>query len=402
MPVFCLKNVRSSAPLRGFFDKGAAQSRVGRRRAVSVATALVVASLTLAGCNSPKHEESVEDYHTPDAGATSYPVTIKNCGMDVTVKSAPRRVVVLNGASVGEVESLLALGLGDKIVGNFQNYGVSDKPGVADEVKRVKTLPGADKPNSTVSAEEITAAKPDLVVSTWAGGFDPANGSPSREQLEKQGIATYVNPGQCDAGKGRDGAGTHKDSVEGSKDQGINASFRMIEDFGTMFDVQRTAKDVISGSLTTIKDTKKAVDEKGEGRSSGKGPSALIAYPGMAAMNAHGLPVVMTGGIYDSILSAAGARNAVTGGHEATMNLTKEKLATAKVDVLVIGQYSPEENPEAEAEKLFKEYPQWEASKKRRWVSVSDSIYYGPYNDIAVKRIAAVAHPGAGVKRDDA
>jgi iron complex transport system substrate-binding protein len=73
------------------------------------------------------------------AKATTYPLTIDNCGRKVTFEMAPSRVLLLNGASVGEVESFITLGIQDRIVANSQSYGVSDDPSMVDKVKAVPT-----------------------------------------------------------------------------------------------------------------------------------------------------------------------------------------------------------------------------------------------------------------------
>lgn len=84
----------------------------------------------------------------PAAGSTGsapidtsgFPVTLNNCGVSQTFARAPSRVMVMNGASVGEVSTLLALGLGDRIVANQQTYGMSEVPG------REARPPTADRP----------------------------------------------------------------------------------------------------------------------------------------------------------------------------------------------------------------------------------------------------------------
>ncbi len=45
----------------------------------------------------------------------------------------------MNGASVAEVSTLLALGLQDKIVANQQSYGMSEVPGRAEAIKKLPT-----------------------------------------------------------------------------------------------------------------------------------------------------------------------------------------------------------------------------------------------------------------------
>lgn len=351
-------------------------SRAKRIHKTLVASAgiavLLAGSAFLSGCSDNSQQgaegsKSSEDFVIPEASASTYPLMLQNCGMQVSIPKKPSRVVVLGGASVGEVETLISLNQEKSILGNAQNYGVSDEKGMPEKITKLPPIPGQGPTGAT--AEQILAAKPDLVISTWEGGFDPAMGAPTRKQLEEQGIASYINPAQC---------------AKESGDKGINGSYKMMADFGTIFDAQQQAAAQIRRSQQAIRDSEAQHGHQDD-------VNALIAFPGMAAMNAHGLPAVMTGGIYDDVLQKAGVKNAIQGDAETMKTLTPEKLASADVDLLVLGQFSPAENPEDEARTLFEKYPQWEASKNKRWISVSDSIYYGPLNHIGVEKIAAAA-----------
>jgi iron complex transport system substrate-binding protein len=48
-------------------------------------------------------------------------------------------VLILSGASVAEVESVLALDLDGSVLANAQSYGVSDEPGMAERVAALPT-----------------------------------------------------------------------------------------------------------------------------------------------------------------------------------------------------------------------------------------------------------------------
>jgi iron complex transport system substrate-binding protein len=85
------------------------QRRRSQRR-VSTVAAASVALLALAGCGS---QATAEPDATPSASA-GYPVTVDNCGTEVTLDAAPERIVTIKSSTT---ELLLALGLGDSIVG---------------------------------------------------------------------------------------------------------------------------------------------------------------------------------------------------------------------------------------------------------------------------------------------
>jgi len=126
----------------------------------------------------------------------------------------------------------------------------------------------------------------------------------------------------------------------------------------------------------------------------GKEPkSVLVAYPGMSMMNNNGLPAVFGGGIYDDIVARAGGKNAFAGRTTNELaEINAEALASADVDVLVIGLFQPNEDAKRFADDLFTKFPGWQASKTRTFTSVSDGFYLGPLNTLAVRKIADAAH----------
>ncbi|MFD0690846.1 ABC transporter substrate-binding protein [Actinomadura fibrosa] len=316
------------------------------------------------------------------AGKTSYPLSFDNCGTKVSFSKAPQRVLILNGTSVAEVESFLMLGLEKHILANAQTYGVSDDPSMIAKIRALPTGGLTMNKNFDVPAEQVLKLKPDLVVSTWSGGFDAKRGFATREQLAAAGITTLVNPVNCANGK-PDATAAEKRAY---RNQSINSSFEFLLLLGRIFDAQQRAADLVSRLRGRIE----AVRARTAGKPARK---VLIAYPGMAMMNANGLPAVMTGGIYDDVIRAAGGTNSFSGrGEEVTRTLNKEQLATAQVDVLVVGLFTPQEKGEAEAARLFAAYPQWNASKTRTYAIVSDGVYLGPLNAVGVEKISKVVH----------
>lgn len=349
---------------------------------VALSALLLAGSGLLAACGS---DHAASGGQAQDGGA-GYPVTVDNCGFQQTFDKPPSRVLLLQGASVGEVETFLLLGLGDKIVANAQYYGVSDIPGMA---QRVDSLPkGGLKLNTSadVPAEQALALQPDLVVSTWSGGFDPKFGFASRDMLQQAGIRTLVNPVNCSYGKPKDVTAAERDAYTAAS---TTSSLDFITLVGRVFGVPDRARELVD-QLRVRMD---AVAQKVNGQPKSK---MLIAFPDMGMMNANGLPAVFSGNIYDSVVRAAGGEPAFpNGGWDLTSNLSAEQLAAAPVDVLVIGAYRPGEDLDAEAAKLFAAYPQWNASKSKSYVKVSDGIYLGPANADAIEKIARVAHPAA-------
>ena len=349
--------------------------------AAAVAAALLVPAA--ASCGSPAAESTLAAPIAP--GRTAYPLTLDNCGHKVVFTRPPRRVLILNGTSVGEAQSFVMLGLQRHVLANAQSYAVWDDPSIG---AAVKALPRGGLTNNRyfeVPAEQVLAARPDLVVSHWSGGFDARKGLATREQLAAAGIATLVNPVNCAYGK-PDATAAEK---RARRQASIASSYEFLRLLGRVFDVQDRAERVV----TDLRRRLDAVRAATAGRPPKK---VLIAYPGMTMMNADGLPAVWTGRVADEVVRAAGGVNAFEGlAPEAVATINKEQLAAARVDVLVVGLFSSDEDPAAEARALFTAYPQWLASQTGTYTTVADGVFLGPLNALAAEKLAKVVQPGA-------
>lgn len=152
------------------------------RRALPV---LLISTLALTGCAS-LNLAGAQSTPAPTID-TSAPVTVDNCGVEVTFDAAPERVVTIKSSTT---ELLLALGLGDRIVGTaFQDGPVpeefeaeaADIPIISDKVP---------------SAEVALELEPDLIYAGWESNFS-ADGVGERSELQSLGVNTYVAPSAC-------------------------------------------------------------------------------------------------------------------------------------------------------------------------------------------------------------
>ena len=131
----------------------------------------------LAGCAAPAAPE------TPTAEA----VTVENCGVPVTFDVPPQRVVTIKSTST---EMMLALGVGDRIVGTAFQDGPVPEEWAAD---------AADLPEISdfmPSEEAVLELEPDLVYSGWESAF-AADATGERDELAALGVASYVQPAAC-------------------------------------------------------------------------------------------------------------------------------------------------------------------------------------------------------------
>jgi iron complex transport system substrate-binding protein len=337
-----------------------------------VVTALAAAlCLLTAACGGSSSDDKASDTTTEAAASKSgYPVTLDNCGQKETFKKAPSRVVVMNGASVAEVSTLLALGLGDRIVANQQTYGMSEVAGRAAAIKALPT--GNVKLNDAydIPREAMLGLRPDLVLSTTSYGFDEKNGFATRDQLKDVGANSYVSPQGCD---------------QDTSKMTVADSYQLLRDMGKVFNVSDKAEKLIAASEKNIT----AVTDKVKGEEQ---PKVMVLFSNMS-MGGNDFSSVVAKGIYNDILAKAGGSNAFENASKTSFaDLSKEKVAATDVDALVVIAYN-DPNPAAYAKKLLKEFPQWPAAKNNAYVTLSDSMYLGPSNDLAVEKIAKMLHP---------
>lgn len=146
-----------------------------RLRAVPLTAAALV---LLAGCSAPAPAVT----ESP-AGA----VELENCGVPVAFAAAPERVVTIKSTST---EMLLALGLGDRIVGTaFPDGPVPDQ--WAAEAVDVPVIS-----EFMPSEEAVLDLEPDLVYAGWESAF-AADAAGERDELASFGVASYVQPAAC-------------------------------------------------------------------------------------------------------------------------------------------------------------------------------------------------------------
>ncbi|MEU1786551.1 ABC transporter substrate-binding protein [Streptomyces sparsogenes] len=337
-----------------------------RPAALALAGAL---SLTAVACGAP-----AEGAPAPAAGGAraGYPVTLENCGRTTTYREPPRRVVVMNGASVAEVSSLLALGLGDHVVANAQSYGRSEVKGRA---KAIAALParGIQRGGAAdIPRETMLGLRPDTVLSTTSYGFAADNGFATRDDLASIGANSYISPAGCDDDPSR---------------MRIEDSYRLLTDLGRIFHVGDRVQRLIAASRKRID----AVAARVKGR---ERPRVMVVFSNMS-MGGNDFSAIAANGIWNDILRRAGGSNAFSSATPNTFaDLSKEKVAAEAVDALVVISYQ-DRDPDGYARKLLKEFPQWPAARKHRYLVLSDSMYLGPSNDIAVERIARMLHPDA-------
>jgi len=133
-------------------------------------------ALSLSACSAGSTTQA------PASGG--HPMSIDNCGTRLEIAAPPQRVVTIKSTAT---EMLLALGLGDRIVGSaFADGPVPEK--WQQEIPVIsKSLP---------AQEPVLAYSPDFIFGGWESNFSP-EGVGDRSSLAKLNIATYVAPAAC-------------------------------------------------------------------------------------------------------------------------------------------------------------------------------------------------------------
>ena len=160
---------------------------------------------------------------SPAAAETAWPLTLSNCGVDLSFDKAPESAVTVGQATT---ELLYALGLADKVTGTSVWFTE-----VLPEFREVNAgiEPLAD---NDPSFESVVAKRPGLVTVQYAWHVGPQGIVATREQFADLDIPTYVLPSDC----------TGKDNTKGSDGTrsdiyAMESIYQGIDELGRIFDV---------------------------------------------------------------------------------------------------------------------------------------------------------------------
>lgn len=162
-----------------------------------ILAASAAALLLLTGCGQATAAEQPPSTAEPTAAEASVEATptqpaaiaLDNCGVNITVTEPPQRIVTIKSSAL---ELVLALGAGDRVVGNaFSDGPVPDA--LAAQAQAIPVL--AEK---LPSREAVLALEPDFIFAGWESNFS-VEGVGERPELQQLGVTTYVSPAACKA-----------------------------------------------------------------------------------------------------------------------------------------------------------------------------------------------------------
>lgn len=267
-----------------------------RRITALAAVGLAALVVPLAACAGP----TTSGAPTP-AGTTTAafaPVTVDNCGTKVTVTSPPQRVVTIKSTPT---EMMLALGLGDRIVGEaFQDGPVpSQWASAAAKIPVLSDmLPGQ---------EALLATNPDFVYAGWESNVS-TTGVGDRPTLAGHGIGTYVSPSAC------------KEPAYQPDPLTFDKVFSEITEVGSLFGVPDRAAALVAQQRASL--------------------AAIEPVSGVRAFwwsSGEGTPYAGAGiGAPQMIMSAAGVTNVLAGVHDTWTSAGWEDIVSSNPDVLIL------------------------------------------------------------------
>lgn len=274
-----------------------------RLTALSLATLTVAALAACSADTAPAGAEpSAAEDVAADGAATEYPLTVDNCGTEVTFESAPERVVTIKSSTA---ETLLALGLGDRIVGSaFLDGPVPAWLADAAEDTAV-TDPFSDEVPGT---EAVLELDPDLVYAGWESNV-AADGAGDRETLASLGVNSYVAPAACKAPEYMPNPLT------------FDEVFAEITEVGAIFDAQDAAAQLVAEQQAVLDDV--TPDDRDL--------TALWYSSG------SDIPYVGAGiGAPQMILDAVGVDNVAGDVEDTWTSMAWEEIVAADPDVIVL------------------------------------------------------------------
>lgn len=347
-----------------------------RRLALSLLLAVLLAACGAGGEAGVPQDAAADATDEASADATAaeggFPVTIENCGRELTFDEPPSRIVTDYHPVF---ETIVALGLGDRIVGrtNFEENGPDGfLPGhkevydATPEISDVIDLP---------VKEVVLAAEPDFVIGISYNSFSAETGKATVEELADAGSPAYITAGWCDA--------------QGVRDSQVADVFDDVTNLGAIFGVPDRAAELRAELEAIVADV--------EERVGAIEPVAVLATDGgEGPVNAYG-----GSGLLNQMIEIAGGRNVLDDVDEDYTEVSVEQIAASSPDALLVTDYLTlfgEDYPtaEAKAETVFRLIPDSPAAQEGRFLPVPAAATHSGYRNIlAIPEIAEFLHPEA-------
>ncbi|GAA1287327.1 ABC transporter substrate-binding protein [Saccharothrix xinjiangensis] len=339
-----------------------------RGRARPLAAALFAMSVLVAGCAGSEGASNGGDSANSPGSSDHYPVTVENCGRQVTFEKAPSRVFL---GFQPAAELFFDLGLGERAVAQIKPIDTPLPEQAADFDRVPDESPDAYVP---VGKEEMFGLRPDMlfayVNSEYGGPEHLAPGLATVEDFQSIGAQVYalVCPGE--------------NPVQ------IAFTYRALTDLGRIFDVEDRAKAMIDGMKARIAEVQKRV--------AGRTPVPVLYYYG-------GEGPIRTGSrdaFVNEVIGLAGGVNVfgdVGGGRRGFLQVSLEQVAATNPAVFLVGaSANSDKDLEDRTDYLYRMFPGMQASKDKRFTVTYDSANTPGVRFVdTIERLARTLHPDA-------
>ncbi|MEU6731389.1 ABC transporter substrate-binding protein [Nonomuraea wenchangensis] len=333
------------------------------RRLLVLATAL---TLTACGQAPAVQEAARESGQTAQAG---FPVTVENCGRELTFDRPPSKVVTGYHPAL---ETLLALGLGDRIAGRTFFGESAFLPGQKEQYDKI---PQISETIMLPQKEVMLAQGADFVLDNAMASFDAAGGYATVEELDAAGSPVYILGGWC--------------SPEEVLRFTLDDTFTDLRNLGRIFGVPERAEKLVTELQGRLADVKKRVE--------GRTPVKVLATDGgKGPVNAYG-----GAGVTNQMITMAGGVNVLAGVKADYTEVSAEEVSASQPEALLVSDYATlrgEDTPSspAKAEEAFAIARNSPAAKDRRYLALPVAAQHPGYrNLLAVTDLARFLHPDA-------
>ncbi|WP_250289657.1 ABC transporter substrate-binding protein [Frankia sp. CiP1_Cm_nod1] len=252
-------------------------TRRAPRTALAFGLALLATAMASTACGDSSAPSSTPAGQQPGAvgSQAGYPVSVNNCGRTLRFDRAPTRVI---SGWPTNTDLLAALGLGEKIVGQYNTSNGSPEPAYAAAVTAIPVLS-----ESAPTREQLLAARPDLI---WADGSYLFDGQqlPTLDDLTARGTPVLILSGFC------------TDDATRAKVTDVTTDLNTL---GRIFGVEEKAAQLSSDIDTRLA----AVTAKVDGQ-----PPVPVAM-----ISTYNGSIYTYDGVYTDIARRAGARNIYAG-----------------------------------------------------------------------------------------
>ncbi|WP_062431698.1 ABC transporter substrate-binding protein [Herbidospora daliensis] len=322
---------------------------------------LLVLALLLTACG-----------HAPAAPVAPKAISVQNCGRTLTFDQPPAKVVTGYQPSL---ETLLALGLQDRIVGRtaFEENGPDGfLPGQKAAYDTITQI----SPTIMLPQKEVMLAQgADFVIDNGQSSFDAAGGYATVDELQAAGAPVFILGNWC--------------SPEETLKSTVEQTFTDLRNLGIVFGVQDRAEKLIADLQAQLADVEKRI----AGRPKVK---VLATDGGTGPVTAYG-----GAGLMNQMIAKAGGENVLAATRADYSEFSVEQVAASNPEALLVLDYVVYDGKAAatadtKASDVLGVAKNSPAAQARRVLPIPAAAAHPGYRNIlAVVEIAKFLHPDA-------